>query len=434
MYISKEAKKNLKYNIITQSRVNKNRGKSLNDYSLLKKSMWEKAHQLTAKDKQQFIDNLQKELEQETALEQWKKQSISSKKTNIKKQYKGKLARKYKYDENPEQDTSRVDRNKMYIFNDDIPHDSRREFVQKNSKFYCQLIDVPYVEWKYDALLKSVTQMYKKYAKKTARNYMNLSATLVTISYDKEDQEATRKEIKTKTLFERRCNSHAARTTNFEIINEAALESLVQNFMTRTQEEIDKASKNSSHYIEIEACKPLTLILKDILPNQGGSYVEMSENYKKFLFNPKVSHSCFWACMKEAKVEFNKSIPEIMDDLKMDYRSMVGTTKINKILEYCKEKIRINIYQFKNEGNDIKRSKYPKTGEVDKIINLLLVKNHFILILNMKEFSKTKVTDFNVVDTSKVDQDNYQLPLQYKSRIFKQIKEDQPIISKYTYM
>jgi hypothetical protein len=161
------------------------------------------------------------------------------------------------------------------------------------------LIDIPYVEWKYESLIKNVTKMYTKYGKKNTRHYMNLSATLITISYDKDDQEATQKEIKTRKLFEKRSNSHAARTTNFEIINEASIETLVKNFMTRTQAEIDKASKNSTHYIEIEACKPLTLILKDIMADQGGSYVEIPDNYNTFLYNPKVSHSCFWHCMKK---------------------------------------------------------------------------------------------------------------------------------------
>jgi hypothetical protein len=115
-----QSKKNINhYNIMTHSRVNKYSKKSLNDYSLLKKIVWEKVHQLTPEDKQQFINNLQKELEQQTALEQWKKQSISSKNINTNKQKKRKLTRKYKYDENPEQETSRVERNKMFMLDND---------------------------------------------------------------------------------------------------------------------------------------------------------------------------------------------------------------------------------------------------------------------------------------------------------------------------
>jgi hypothetical protein len=195
-----------------------------------------------------------------------------------------------------------------------------------------------------------------------------------------------------------------------------------------------KTGKNSTHYIEIEACKPLTLILKDIMVDQGGSYVEIPDNYNNFLYNPKVSHSCFWHCMKKANVTFTKSIPEIMDCLKMDYRSMVNTTKICKILEFCKHKVRINLYQFKEDGIGVKRSKYPKTGEADHIINLLLVKNHFMLIENMKQFSKTRLSDYTVVDPSKLDVPNYQLPSQFKSILFKKIKEDYPQVSKHTYM
>jgi hypothetical protein len=76
--MSNETTKKPQANIMTPRRVNKYRGKSLNDYSLLKKSVWEQAHQLTSEDKLKFINNLKKDLETETKLEKFQKTFVVS--------------------------------------------------------------------------------------------------------------------------------------------------------------------------------------------------------------------------------------------------------------------------------------------------------------------------------------------------------------------
>jgi hypothetical protein len=80
--MSKSIKNNLnQYNKMTQPKVYKYRGKSLNDYNLLKKSVWEKAHQLKPEDKLKFINNLKKDLKIETKIEEFN-QSYVNKQSN----------------------------------------------------------------------------------------------------------------------------------------------------------------------------------------------------------------------------------------------------------------------------------------------------------------------------------------------------------------
>jgi len=112
----------------------------------------------------------------------------------------------------------------------------------------------------------------------------------------------------------------------------------------------------------------------------------------------------------------------------MNYNSFVKTTHINKILKFCQKPVRINLYKF--NGKEFKRSMYPKTGKAEIIVNMLLEKNHFFGIKNMKRINELKQSEFKIITEDKNEEDEDILPSEFKTKIIDKVNNQKLDLSK----
>ena len=286
-----------------------------------------------------------------------------------------------------------------------IPVDKIDIVFNKKYKYY--KAQVNNIQWNKDSIVQNIKQVVKQNKNKNTRRplHININAVLETSGIDEEGKGKLDKRESNST------QSKSALIDNMDVIT-----NLVDEWMETTKNTLDKRVKQSDAYINIEKIKSLNINFKWMKTSQGGSSLFIPKEYNKNIFNPTSEWNCFFDCLSKANVKLNKSISEVRDVLKKQYHSMIKTVDIKNIMKFIDEKIRISIWKVDGEGKLCsKPSKFPREGSVSRVINILLHKNHFMLI---KDISQVRKMNFDLFERKVRDDETTRLPNIYKSKSY----------------